>query len=45
MLLCLDSVPGTDMSFNDAGTLSFAIHGSDLAIGDFSRVFASMESS
>ena len=45
VLLCLDSVPGTGMSFCDAGTLSFSIHRSDLAIGDFSRVFASIESS
>jgi Leucine-rich repeat (LRR) protein len=35
----------TGYCFWDAGTLTFSIHKADLAIGDFSRVVASIESS
>lgn len=42
-LLCLESVG--DFCFWDAGTLTFSVHKRDLAIADFDRVVASIESS
>lgn len=42
-LLCLESVG--DFCFWDAGTLTFSVHKRDLAIADFNRVVASIESS
>ncbi len=42
-LLCLESIG--DLNFWDAGTLTYSIHKQDLAIADFGRVVASIESS
>jgi uncharacterized protein YwqG len=42
-LLCLESIG--DFNFWDAGTLTYSIHKQDLAIADFGRVMASIESS
>lgn len=44
-LLMLESDNRPGFCFWDAGTLSFSIHMKDLALGDFSRTFASLESS
>ncbi|UVH57250.1 DUF1963 domain-containing protein [Variovorax paradoxus] len=44
-LLMLESDNRPGFYFWDAGTLSFSIHMKDLALGDFSRTFASLESS
>lgn len=44
-LLMLASDPRPGFCFWDAGTLCFSIHMKDLALGDFSRTFASLESS
>lgn len=44
MILLLVSSAG-DMQWGDAGDLFFVIHKSDLAKGDFSNVFVTMESS
>lgn len=43
VLLCLESVG--EFNFWDAGTLTYCIHKKDLAIADFSRIHASIESS
>ncbi len=43
LMLCSDGNPG--FCFWDAGTLTFSIHDKDLALGDFSRVLWSLESS
>ena len=42
-LLCLESIG--DLNFWDAGTLTWSIHKQDLAIAQFGRVVASIESS
>ncbi|TXI46372.1 MAG: DUF1963 domain-containing protein [Lysobacter sp.] len=42
-LLCLESVG--DFCFWDAGTLTFSVHKRDLAVADFARVVATIESS
>ncbi len=44
-LLMLDSDGKPGFCFWDAGTLTFSIHEKDLALGDFSRVHWSLESS
>jgi uncharacterized protein YwqG len=44
-LLTLDSDDKPGFCFWDAGTLTFSIHEKDLALGDFSRVHWSLESS
>jgi len=44
-LLMLDSDGNPGFCFWDAGTLTFSIHEKDLALGDFSRVHWSLESS
>ncbi|MDA7415849.1 DUF1963 domain-containing protein [Xenophilus arseniciresistens] len=44
-LLMLDSDSNPGFCFWDAGTLTFSIHEKDLALGDFSRVHWSLESS
>ncbi len=43
LMLATDNNPG--FCFWDAGTLTFTIHQKDLALGDFSRIFVSLESS
>lgn len=43
LMLASDNRPG--FCFWDAGTLCFSIHMKDLALGDFSRTFVSLESS
>jgi uncharacterized protein YwqG len=44
-LLCLGWDKNTGYCFWDAGTLTYTIHKKDLAIGDFSNVVATIESS
>ncbi len=43
VLLCLESIG--EFNFWDAGTLSYCVHKKDLAIVNFSKVYASIESS